>query len=116
NPLIVTLESGPVKDFPNRIRIARADFDFTVGVGDVTGTDPIETDPTVMVSWSDDGGVNFTNPWNRKLGKQAVSTQRITTLNTGLSGPMGRRWRLSVSDPVHFGFLGGDQKAEPRVG
>src|SRR6185369_12225960 len=42
NPLIVTLESGPVKDFPNRIRIARADFDFTVGVRDVTGTDPIE--------------------------------------------------------------------------
>lgn len=114
DPLIATVESAPAKDFPNRIRCARADFDFTVGVGDVTGTDPIETDPTIMVSWSDDGGVNWTNPWNRKLGKQAKSQQRITVLNTGITGPMGRRWRLTVSDPVHFGLLGGDMMPEPR--
>lgn len=114
DPLIVTLESAPAKDFPNRVRVARADFDFTVGVGDTQGTDPIETDPTVMVSWSDDGGVNFTNPWNRKLGEQAESLQRVTVLNTGLSGPMGRRWRLKVSDPVHFGLMGADMDAELR--
>src|SRR5512139_1556177 len=114
-PLVATIESDAAKDFPNRVRVARADFDFTVGVGDVTGTDPIETDPTVMVCWSDDGGVNWTNPWNRKLGKQAISTQRVTVLNTGLSGPMGRRWRLTVSDPVHFGLMGGDMAAEVRI-
>jgi hypothetical protein len=114
DPLIVTLESAPAKDFPNRVRVARADFDFTVGVGDVTGTDPIETDPIVMVSWSDDGGVNFTNPWHRDLGPQAESLQRVTVLNTGLSGPMGRRWRIRVSDPVHFGLMGGDMDAELR--
>jgi hypothetical protein len=115
DPLIVTIESAPVQNFPNRVRVARADFDFTVGVGDVTGEDPIETDPTVMISWSDDGGATFTNPWNRKLGEQSEYAHRVTTLNTGLSGPMGRRWRVTVSDPVHFGLMGGDMSAEIRV-
>lgn len=115
DPFIATIESAPAKDFPNRVRVTRADFDFTVGVGDTQGTDPIETDPTIMISWSDDGGATWTNPWNRKLGKQAIYDQRITVLNTGLSGPMGRRWRVAVSDPVHFGMLGGDMSAEMRV-
>lgn len=33
-PQLFRLESGPVDDFPNQIRIARADFDFVFGVGD----------------------------------------------------------------------------------
>jgi hypothetical protein len=115
NPLIATIESAPVQDFPNRIRVSRADFNFTVGIGDVTGTDPIETNPTVMISWSDDGGATFTDPWNRKLGTQADYAHRVTTLNTGLSGPQGRRWRIAVSDPVHFGLMGGDMNAEGRA-
>jgi hypothetical protein len=105
--LLFRVESEPVKDFPNRVRVNRADFDFTVGVGDATGADPIETDPSILISWSDDGGVTWSTPWHRKLGRQAESQQRITVLNTGLSGPMGRRWRLDVSDPVHVGLIGG---------
>jgi hypothetical protein len=114
DPLIAIIESAPVKEFPTRIRVARADFDFTVGVGDVSGIDPIETDPTVLISWSDDGGATFTTPWNRKLGEQAQYSHRITTLNTGISGPMGRRWRVQVSDPVHFGLMGAEMRAEAR--
>jgi hypothetical protein len=107
NEILARIESAPVKDFPNRVRVNRADFDFTVGVGDATGTDPIQTDPTILISWSDDGGYSWTTPWHRKLGEQAETQQRITVLNTGMSGPMGRRWRLDVSDPVHFGLMGG---------
>jgi hypothetical protein len=116
NEILARIESAPVKDFPNRVRVNRADFDFTVGVGDVTGTDPIQTDPTILISWSDDGGKNWTNPWYRKLGAQGETQQRITVLNTGMSGPMGRRWRVDVSDPVHFGLMGGamDGKAVNR--
>ena len=50
-----------------------------------------------------------------KLGKQAKTQQRVTVLNTGLSGPMGRRWQVRVSDPAHFGLMGGDMTAELRV-
>jgi hypothetical protein len=105
--ILFRVESAPLKDFANRVRVSRADFDFTVGVGDATGTDPIETDPTILVSWSDDGGYSWSTPWYRLLGAQAETQQRITVLNTGLSGPMGRRWRLDVSDPVHVGLMGG---------
>jgi len=115
DPLIVTMESAPAKDFPNRIRVARADFDFVTGVGVNTGTDPIQTDPVVMVSWSDDGGHTWTNPWHRALGQQSKFQKRVSVFNTGLSGPMGRRWRVSVSDPIHFGLIGGDMGAELRV-
>lgn len=108
DPISVTIESGPAQDFPNRVRVNRTDFDFTVGVGVATGQDPIETDPTVRISWSDDGGYSWSDPWNRKLGKQAKTQQRVTVLNTGISGPMGRKWRIEVSDPVHFGLMGGD--------
>ncbi len=31
------IESGPLKDFPNQLRIARADFDFVFGVGQAVG-------------------------------------------------------------------------------
>jgi hypothetical protein len=110
-PILFRVESAPAKDFPNRIRVNRADFDFTVGIGDATGLDPIETDPTILVSWSDDGGKNWTTPWYRKLGEQGETQQRITVLNTGLSGPMGRRWRLDISDPIHVGLMGGSMDA-----
>jgi hypothetical protein len=32
-PLLARMESGPVKDFPHQLRIARADFDFVFGAG-----------------------------------------------------------------------------------
>lgn len=114
-PLIAEAESLPVEAFPNRIRVARAEFDMTTGVGSSTGADPIGVDPTVEISWSDDGGYSWTNPWQRKLGKAGETDQRIRVNNTGLSGPKGRRWRITVSNPVDFGLMGGDQSAEVRA-
>lgn len=35
--LLYRIESGPVKEFPQQLRIARADFEFDFGVGQVTG-------------------------------------------------------------------------------
>jgi hypothetical protein len=113
-PLIAQMESVGEKVWPNRLRVPRADFDFTVGIGESTGVEPIETDPTVMIEWSDDGGRTWSTPWNRKLGRQAVSQQRVTVLNTGLTGPMGRKWRWTVSDPVHVGFMGSAMDVEIR--
>lgn len=117
NPQIWSVESAPVAKFPNRIQVARADFNFVTGVGIATGVDPDETDPTVAVSWSNDGGVNWSNPLLRKLGRQADAEQRVTVTRTGLSGPQGRRWRLEVSDAVDVALMdGSDQSAELRVG
>jgi hypothetical protein len=109
NPLIFQIESGPVLNFPNRTKVARADFNFVVGVGQDTGTD----DPTVGISWSDNGGISWSQEFIRKLGRQA-EPQRITMLRTGMTGVQGRRWRLRVSDPVYVAFMGATQDTEVR--
>jgi hypothetical protein len=111
DPLVFTAESKPVKQFPNRVRVARADFDFVMGVGDADGSDPIQTDPTVVISYSDDGGYSWSVPYQRKLGRQAKTMKRIILPPTGMSGTQGRRWRVAVADPVWVGLMGGDMYA-----
>ena len=54
-------------------------------------------------------------PLLRKLGRQANARQRVSVLNTGLSGPQGRRWRIEVSDPVYVSLIGGEQHADVRA-
>ncbi len=193
-PQLARIESGPVKAFPQQLRIARADFDFVMGVGlvegnlqmivtgavagtggvvrltvnntaqaatndevivgGVTGTTeangtwpitvidgthielvgsvfknayisggiavdvtvpPSAVNPRVAVSCSKNGGLNFGNPLIRNLGVQSRSKfARASVKNMGLSGPMGDRWRLDVSDPVYTAFMGGTQSSDPR--
>src|SRR6185369_13100116 len=72
DPLVMRVESGPVEKFPNRIQVARADFQLAPGTGVATGADPIQTDPIAQVSWSRDGGQNWSNPLFRKIGPQSV--------------------------------------------
>lgn len=116
SPLVTRIESGPVRSFPNKRRIARADFDFSVGVGQATGTDPIQTDPTVEISCSLDGGRSWGIPRQRKLGRQSIGKQRVTLRNLGQAGPYGPRFRLDISDPVYIGFMGGTISNNVRVG
>jgi hypothetical protein len=106
NPLRVRLESGPVQDFPDGQVVGRADFYFTTGVGISGGIDPTQTDPTVGISWSDDGGTTWANPIVRKLGRQQETKQLVSLIScTGRSSWLGRRWRIDISDPVYAAFL-----------
>ena len=68
-------------------------------------------DPSVLVSWSDDGGVTFGNPLVRKIGKAGKYSKRMTVLRAGQATGFGRQWRLQISDPVYVGLLGGDMQA-----
>lgn len=116
SPLRWRIESGPVTGFPNGQFVGRADFFFETGVGVATGEDPVETDPTVEIAWSDDGGLTWSAPLQRKLGRQATSRQMVSLVAcTGRAGWQGRRWRLDISSPVPVGFFGGRQSADPRV-
>jgi hypothetical protein len=112
-PLIMELESGPVAKFPNRTKVARADFNFITGVGDATGPNPAGTNPTVAISWSNDGGFVWGNETIRRLGVQATAAN-IVVLRSGQTRNTGRRWRLRVSGPVYGGFLGGTQDTQMR--
>lgn len=114
SPLRFRAESAEIQKFPARTRVARAEFNMDMGVGIATGDDPNQTDPSVEVSWSDDGGVNWSQPLFRKMGRQARADKMLTVLRTGISGRQGRRWRLEVSDAVYVALVGGDQSAELR--
>jgi len=113
NPLIMQIDSGPVSNFPNRTKVARADFNFVTGVGIATGPDPTATNPHVGISWSNDGGMTYSSEYQRELGRMQTAS-RVTMLRSGMTGDTGRRWRLKISDPVYGGLLGGTQSLELR--
>ncbi|MEP9368657.1 hypothetical protein [Xanthobacter sp. VNH20] len=108
-PLEWLVESIQMGSFPKSYRVGRTEFDFVVGVGRDAGADPIETDPTLRASWSDDGGVIWKTPVVVPLGREGDGRRRVRMPGQlGRTGAKGRRWRLQVSDPVHVALLGGD--------
>lgn len=103
--------SKPTGSFPNRIAVPRADFDLRVGVGSETGT-AAQQDPQIEIEWSDDGGVTWSGPLLRSLGRQGQWRQRVRVHRTGRTGPIGRMWRVSTADAVDIALLGGFQVME----
>jgi hypothetical protein len=114
-PLICEVWSAPVQDFPHRSRGISAYFDFAVGVGDASGTEPIATDPSVEISYSTDGGQTFSIPRIRKLGRQSIGTTRVRVNQIKAAGAQGYIWKVRMSDPAHFGLMQGKMTGEPRA-
>jgi hypothetical protein len=112
-PLVVDLRSSQQHRFPGRVWVKRASFDFVTGVGIAAGIDPIETNPRVLISWSDDGGENWGNPLERELGEEGQKVP-VDIRRCGVSDREGRAWRIQCSDPVEFVFLGGAMDVEDR--
>ena len=109
DPIEFMVESISMESFPTRLQIPRADFNFVSGVGDAT-----TPDPEVKIQWSDDGGHRWSDPVTRKLGEAGRYFTQVRVNRCGLTGVKGRRWRLTVSDPVYVGLLGGDMTVQPR--
>jgi hypothetical protein len=110
-PLISMARSGPVKDFPTNVRVNRAFFDFTVGLGSVLGASTVGvetsgTNPTVLISWSHDGGATWANPLRRSLGRQGEFKTLVQVNNLGRSSHHGLRVEWRIADPVPFKFRG----------
>lgn len=106
--LIWGLDSGSVKQFPARIQVPGAAFDFVLGQA------PQGTDPKVMLSWSHDGGARWSNPVTRSIGTQGKSVGRVTVNRCGLTSHHGMQWRFRVSEPVYTSFAGGRMDAVQR--
>lgn len=115
SPLPAESWSAPVQNFPARLRVATMWFDFAVGVGNASGSDPTQTDPSVEISWSDDGGQTFHNPVIRKLGRQSIGRARVRVNQCGMTGSQGRIVKLRVSDAVHFGLMSGAMSTDLRA-
>jgi hypothetical protein len=112
NPLRMRIETGPLNTFPNKIRINSLEMYLTKGVGVATGADPVETDPEIGVSISRDGGQTWSAPRLIKIGRQALTDQRVRASIWGQAQIQGVRWRLEESAGVNFGFMGADMLAD----
>lgn len=89
--LIATIESGDLKEFPSWLAIPALFLDVTRGAG------------SMDVSWSVDGGANWSTPETISL----TDVQGPVRLNRlGMSGPDGLRVRITKSDSNAFSFLG----------
>lgn len=107
-PLRMRIETGPMGNFPQQMRVERVEIYATRGVGIAAGHDPDQTDPTLELSLSPDGGQTWKAPRQGKLGRQSVMTGRLAFNNLGIAFPQGARLRIDVSDAVPVGIMGGD--------
>jgi hypothetical protein len=82
--------------FFNRLQV-----DFETGVGLATGQG---SDPQAMLSWSDDGGHNWSSEMISTIGKAGEYKARAVWRRLGKS--RDRIFRVSVSDPVKVIMIG----------
>src|SRR5215471_4209609 len=112
--IMFDLWSGPVTGFPNRLRVSQVTLDMARGVGVAIGPDPIQTDPKVYISWSDDAGTTWSVPIQRKLGRQATNLFPVRVNRVGQTKDQGWRFRVQVFDPVQVELTGGKMASELR--
>jgi hypothetical protein len=100
-------DSGPLKAFPASVRIPSIDIDCIMALGQTSVPSPYQTDPVCMISWSHDGGANWSRPVARSMGKTGRYAQRLTVHNLGRSTHHGTRIRVEIVDPVPATIIGG---------
>lgn len=103
----MTIESGPVKDFPSRVYVAAAFFDWSTGNAPLNG--PFDTsDPEISISWSHDGGGIWSNEYiASSLGRTGRYVESIRVNRVGLASRNGMKFRLMTTSPVYKTFRGG---------
>jgi hypothetical protein len=95
--------------------VKRLDVSLVPGTGIANGLDPIQTTPTMALSWSLDGGYAEGVPLLREIGAQARTKNRISVHRLGLMEPQGMRLTMEVADPVYAGIFGVDVDVEQRM-
>lgn len=106
SPLVWEIWSTLIHAAPTPIEFNRVFFDFMTGVGRDAGINPIETDPRVLVSCTDDGGLTRSNEREGLLGTQGEATT-VEFYLEGQSGDIGRQYIIRMSDPVETSLMGG---------
>lgn len=82
--------------------------DMETGVGLDGGV--FGSDPTMLLSWSDDNGHTFANSMNSKMGKIGEYAWRARFLRLGKA--RDRVYRLTITDPVKRVLIGGGMRAD----
>ncbi|HEX4828305.1 MAG TPA: hypothetical protein VFV12_08770 [Xanthobacteraceae bacterium] len=100
-PQLFRIESGPVRDFPNQIRIARADFDFVLGVGQAVGNFQM----TVLGAAAGNGGVVRLTV-NDATPLSSIRDDRINVSGVGGTIEANGSWHAVKIDDRHIDLIG----------
>jgi hypothetical protein len=112
DPLKMLIETGPFGQFPNMIRINDIELYLTKGASNALGNDPEETNADIAISISRNGGQDWSNPRNVKIGVQSITNGRARSSKWGHADVQGVRWRFEESAGLDFAFMGADQKQD----
>lgn len=105
--LVMRVRPPAVINYPDRLQINRIDANIVPGVGTLD-----ETDPQVMLSWSDDGET-FGHERMASIGAMGKNQTRVSFSRLGTTRQHGRTFEFSCSAAVVRGFLGASIDADP---
>lgn len=95
----VTVQTPPQHTFPNGALFHSLHVDLVSGVG-LNSTTASESNPELMLQWSDDGGQSWSNELRRPVGKIGERSASVRFDRLGRTGRQGRVWKFSWSAPV----------------
>lgn len=102
--MVMSIQSPLVHNSPNRLQYNTLWLDFVTGVG-LNSTDVHDSDPQVMLRFSDDGGFEWSNQRTRPLGKIGQRGVRVKFNKLGTEKFKGRTFEVSVSAHVARAFV-----------
>lgn len=85
--------------FPERMIADGVEVDIVSGVG-LNSTDAWNSDPEIMIDFSENGGKTFAGERRAKIGKQGEFQQTVRLNRWGRCTKKGRIWRLRASAAV----------------
>jgi hypothetical protein len=108
DPLRMRIETGPLGAFPKPVRINSIELYMTKGASTALGHDPDETNATVGISMSRNGGQSWSNQRWVSIGRQSLTAGRARASVWGHAEVQGVRWRFDESAGLNFAFMGAD--------
>lgn len=97
--MTVTVQSPPQHSFPDGARFHTLFVDVLPGVG-LNSTNEHDANPQLAMRWSDDGGRSWSNELTRDIGRIGEYKTTVRFDRLGMTGKVGRTWRLQYSAPV----------------
>jgi hypothetical protein len=104
SPIALEVHTPPVHAYPHKMLTNAVYLDVIPGVGLNSSGD--ELDPTVGISYSEDGGATWSAERMVAIGRQGERRKRVKSNRWGISGEDGRTWRIRMSANVAKGLTG----------
>lgn len=111
NPLVMTVDSPIIHQYPRRLQINAVHADIIPGQGLVPGNSAT-TDPQLLMAMSRDGGATFSTERQASMGTRGARTRRVISRRWGVYGTTGATLRLRASAAVARGIIGAAIDAE----